>query len=409
MRGRVWSFAQILTNDRKTIDENVFDAYNSLNIQEVGAMTVRENFHAVMQYEDYEALPVVGFGFWTQTLRKWRDEGHLKPESVLDRPMYDFEYDDVTTALGFDFNWNSVVGMDQYLLDPLFEPEVVQQLEDGKQLQRDIEGNLVVVRPGEASIPQDAGHTLVDRQSWEKHYLPRLNYGAEKIDQARLTAYFGRCKMLDIPAGLFCGSLVGRLRNWLGLEEFVYLWVDDPEFFTEMVDTLGGLMFRQTEAFLSRGTFDYALFWEDICGNDGPLVLPGVLDEVAGPHYERITGLLRQHGVNVVSLDCDGKIDALVPIWLRHGVNTMFPIEIGNWNASIAPWRAQHGRELRGVGGVDKRIFGMDRAAIDAEIERLKPLVELGGYLPCPDHRIPPDAIWENVQYYCDAFRRAFS
>ena len=26
----------------------------------------------------------------------------------------------------------------------------------------------------------------------------------------------------------------------------------------------------------------------------------------------------------------------------------------------------------------------------------------LGGYIPCPDHRIPPDAKFENVQYYCD-------
>jgi hypothetical protein len=32
----------------------------------------------------------------------------------------------------------------------------------------------------------------------------------------------------------------------------------------------------------------------------------------------------------------------------------------------------------------------LDYAAIDKEIERLKPLVDLGGYIPCPDHRIPP-------------------
>jgi len=45
---------------------------------------------------------------------------------------------------------------------------------------------------------------------------------------------------------------------------------------------------------------------------------------------------------------------------------------------------------------------------VDAEIERLKPLVDLGGYIPCPDHRIPPDALWDNVRYYCDTFRKTF-
>jgi len=60
------------------------------------------------------------------------------------------------------------------------------------------------------------------------------------------------------------------------------------------------------------------------------------------------------------------------------------------------------------VGGMDKVVFSRDYAAIDAEIERLKPLVELGGFIPCPDHRIAPDAKWENVQYYCDKMHRTF-
>jgi uroporphyrinogen decarboxylase len=127
-----------------------------------------------------------------------------------------------------------------------------------------------------------------------------------------------------------------------------------------------------------------------------------------GPHYKRITDLLHAHGVQLVSLDCDGKIDALVPIWLENGVNVMFPIEVGTWNANLRPWREKYGRELRGVGGMDKKVFAQDHAAIDVEVERLRPLVELGGYIPCPDHRIPLDAKWENVQYYCERMRQVF-
>ncbi len=86
----------------------------------------------------------------------------------------------------------------------------------------------------------------------------------------------------------------------------------------------------------------------------------------------------------------------------------MFPIEVGTWGASIKPWREQYGRVLRGVGGTNKVPFARDRAAIDAEVERLRPLVELGGFIPCPDHRIAPDAKWDNVRYYCDRMRKAF-
>jgi len=154
--------------------------------------------------------------------------------------------------------------------------------------------------------------------------------------------------------------------------------------------------------------FDYAMFWEDMAYKGGPLVNPKLFRDRLAPNYKRITELLAQSGITIVSLDCDGVIDKLIPIWLENGVNTMFPIEVGTWNASIAPWRERFGRAVRGVGGVDKRIFGKDRAAIDAEIERQRPLVALGGYIPCPDHRIPGDAKWELVQYYCDRVRAVF-
>ena len=131
-------------------------------------------------------------------------------------------------------------------------------------------------------------------------------------------------------------------------------------------------------------------------------MIPSMFDEYVGPHYKRITDLLHSHGIDIISVDCDGWIDRLIPTWPKNGVNTMFPIEVGTWNASIAPWREQYGRELRGVGGMNKTVFSRDRAAVDAEIERLRPLIELGGYIPCPDHRIAPDAKYENVQYYCD-------
>ena len=83
----------------------------------------------------------------------------------------------------------------------------------------------------------------------------------------------------------------------------------------------------------------------------------------------------------------------------------MFPIEVGTWNASIAPWREKYGRELRGVGGMNKTVFARDRAAVEAEVERLKLLIALGGYIPCPDHRISPDADFELVRYYCELMR----
>jgi len=54
---------------------------------------------------------------------------------------------------------------------------------------------------------------------------------------------------------------------------------------------------------------------------------------------------------------------------------------------------------------MNKTLFSYDKKAIDNEIERLKPLIALGGYIPCPDHRIAPDAKFELVQYYAEQIK----
>ncbi len=255
----------------------------------------------------------------------------------------------------------------------------------------------------------------------ERIFRPRLRYSDRRLAGARVNAA-GQTLRFDrggreylvaeertSPRGLWCGSLFGVIRNWLGVVGLSYLTADDPALLDEIIETVAELCYQGVAAALATGiAFDYGHFWEDICFKNGPLVNPRLFAEKVGRYYRRITQLLNDHGVGIVSLDCDGKIDKLLPIWLENGVNTMFPIEVGTWHASIAPWRAQYGRELRGVGGMDKKVFAADYAAVDAEIERLWPLVALGGYIPCPDHRIPPDAKWENVQHYCERMRRVF-
>ena len=367
-------------------------------------MTFRENVDAILHYQKYDHFPVVSFGYWNETLDKWAAEGHItKREAQGYQKKGDNSPADqsIMRRLGFDFNWNSCLGTNN-LLYPAFEPEILEEKPDGSRIILDAEGLIVLVKPGIVSIPAEIGTSLTDRKAWEELYLPRLSWSARRVNTRRfknLPAPEDR----ELPIGLHCGSLIGEVRNLLGVEQLSYLYVDDEELFAEIIDTVGDLAYRCAEAVLQTGArFDYAHFWEDICFKNGPLVSPAVFEEYVAPHYKKITDLLHSYGIDIVSVDCDGYIDHLVPIWLKNGVNTMFPIEVGTWNASIAPWREKYGKELRGVGGMNKTVFSRDYAAIDAEIERLKPLIALGGYIPCPDHRIAPDAKFENVQYYCE-------
>ena len=97
--------------------------------------------------------------------------------------------------------------------------------------------------------------------------------------------------------------------------------------------------------------------------------------------------------------------DKLIPTWIENGVNVLFPIEIGTWGDQFEAARHKFGTGLLGVGGMDKTTLRRDRAAVDAEIERLKRLASMGGFIPCPDHRLMPGTKFELVQYYIDKIK----
>jgi len=370
-------------------------------------MTNRERALAVLRYEPYDRLPIVHFGYWGETLQKWVDEGHLKSDEV--RGYGDGnEVDNALAAkVGFDFNWNWMVGANGWL-DPGLESKVVAEFPDGSKHMVGGDGVIYLSKPGAGSIPAHVDYLLKDRAVWEEQFKWRFQWSEQRVNKKALESL--RSGERENPLGLLCGSLYGNIRSMLTFEGACYMLADDEALFTEIIDTVAELNYQNVRCMLESGAkFDFAHFWEDICFKNGPCISPRVFREKVGPHYKRITDLTRKHGIDVCSLDCDGKIDALVPIWLENGVNTMFPIEVGTWGASIAPWREEYGKGLLGVGGMNKNVFARDKAAVDAEVERLRRLVDLGGFIPCPDHRIAPDAKWDLVRYYCDEMRRVFA
>ncbi len=363
-------------------------------------MNLRETAMAILKYQDFDKLPVTHFGFWNETIDKWTQEGYL-PESC------GHDYTTAARYCGFDadFDWSGLAwgAPDCWnAIQPPFEPEVVAEFPDGTQHIRNSVGAVEVHKPEAGSIPGEVDHLLKDRESWEKYYLPKLQYDENRVPEQFIQTMKNR-ENSEVPVGYFAGSLIGEIRNYIGVEGLAYIYADDEDLMKEIVDTIGELRYQETKKLLESGVkIDYIHYWEDVCFKNGPLITPSFFEEFVGPHYGRISELAKSHGVDFISVDCDGCIDKLIPTWLDNGVEIMFPIEVGTWNASIAPWREKYGKIIKGVGGMNKTVFSRDRKAVDEEIERLKRLVALGGYIPCPDHRIAPDAKFELVQYYCD-------
>jgi uroporphyrinogen decarboxylase len=368
-------------------------------------MNNRERFHATMHYQARDRAPIADFGFWEETIVIWHEQG--LPEHIY------FRGSDNNTVefFGMDFGVdNTGTGVESGLF-PTFEEKIIEDHGNRIILQQP-DGVIVERDRFMSSIPKPVAHTLTDRDSWQKQFIPRLDpenpdrFPKDWASRVRFWLSPQHEQVLALPGG----SLYGWLRNWMGLEQLSLTVYDDPAFFDEMVNTVADCILGVMEKILASGVqFEACAMWEDMAYNAGPLLSPRHFKKYLVPHYRRIADLCHKHGVDVIWLDCDGKIDALLPLWLDAGINCMFPIEIGTWGADSIQFRQQYGKDLLMMGGFDKHILAQSVADIEREIYRLAPLVEEGGFIGFCDHRVPPDVPYENYLFYLEKVRQIWS
>jgi uroporphyrinogen decarboxylase len=56
-------------------------------------------------------------------------------------------------------------------------------------------------------------------------------------------------------------------------------------------------------------------------------------------------------------------------------------------------------------GGINKHALAVSNEAVDAELARIRPLIDDGGYVPDLDHSMPPDTPFDRYLYYMRRLR----
>jgi uroporphyrinogen decarboxylase len=362
-----------------------------------------------MFYGSFDRMPVIHWGVWEETRREWADQG--LPEDANSHQLFNAARIPWTipTDLGTDLIGCVQVGRNPQAgcnrLTMLYPPFPEETLEESEEYRVYRQGDGVVVKEWKhrTSTPHFIDYALKDGSDWYQ-YKKRLQPHPERIPKD-INAILAQTQGFNEPIRVRTGSLVGVIRNWMGVQNLAYLQYDDRDLLREMVDTIADLVCWELDQILPKAQVDLGWAWEDICGNNGPLINPEVFATCVVPGYQKISTKLLQFGVKLHAVDSDGVLDALLPGWLEGGVNVLYPMEIGVWKTDLMALRKRFGRELRMIGGINKLELLKDRAAIDAEIERRMPLMRDGGYIPTPDHAVLPGTPLENYRYYLESIR----
>ncbi len=376
----------------------VREGENMAQAERPRTITHGERFRAVMNYRPFDRVPLYYFGTWPETLERWQAEGLSSEEAI-------------PAETGLDPDWEAGMWtchglIHNFVLTDIAE-EVLEETEDYRVVRTPLGAVHQIGKHG-SSIPKHLKEALEPtREDWNrfKRYLdpedPRRWWeGWEE----KATALNEQDRALAIVGG----SLFGFVRDWMGVEAFSTLPYTDPVLYEDILEHMTDFFIGIYGPVVERVSFDFIYFFEDCCFNHGPLISPDIFDRYYKKRYRRLTDFYRSKGADKILLDSDGNVELLIPHWLDAGIDIVFPVEVGTWRADPVELRRKFGRDLRMMGGVDKHIIPRGEAVVRAELERLRPLVEEGGYIPLPDHRIPPECSLEQFRSYVRVFKEVF-
>jgi uroporphyrinogen decarboxylase len=360
-------------------------------------MTDRERFNRQMHYQSVDRSFNMEFGYWDENFTEWDIFVNNGIKNNAEADAF------------FSFDRIEGLGGATFMSPPIEEREI--EIRGDKRIIINGDGLLAEVPliGGGSSIPHYLKSSITTPEDWKKikeeHF--NINHPSRmiKIDEIkkRVPADVGR----DFPLGIYCGSMIGKIRDMLTFEGLAYATYDYPEMVEDMVETVCRLVENSMDQLLPHFKFDYASGWEDICFNHGPIVSLDFFREVVVPRYKRINKKLKENGIDIWYTDCDGDVRPLLPYFLESGINCLFPYEV---NSCTHPGVLldQYEGELRIMGGVDKMRLGEGKEAIKKYLQSLEKYVVKGGYIPFCDHRCPPNVKPMDYLYYLDLKEKMF-
>ena len=359
-----------------------------------GSMSARERFNNQMQFRPVDRCFNMEFGYWDENFEQW-------PIFVDNGVKNNWEADQF-----FAFDKMRYTGGNIFM-NPVFAQVEIDETDTTTIVLNPDGVHMELPKDGHSTIPHFLKSSIETPEDWKRCKAERfrLDDPIRQIDGKVIKQHHPSTR--DYPLGIYCGSLIGKIRDMLTLEGLIYAVHDYPEMVEDMVETCCQLIENMLDQLLPQVDIDFASGWEDISCNSGPLVSMDFFRNVIVPRYKRIGDKLKAAGVDIWYTDCDGDVRPFIPGFLEAGINCLFPFEV-NGSGHPAEIFSEYGREIRILGGFDKMQMIKGKEAIKRYMESLVPLVEQGGFIPFCDHRCPPDVTQKDYLYYLELKEEMF-
>jgi len=348
-----------------------------------------------------DRVPLTTGGGRKSTKERWYSEG--LPQDVSNISLY--AYQQVGGKLPWPGGGPSVRVNERMI--PQFEEKVIEEKVDSLVVQ-DWKGNVCEIS-NQYSVEYLRNAIDFVTRRWLKCPVEsradwadmkrRYDAATPQRVSANATELSGTLVDRNYPVEVHFSGPFWQLREWLGFEQLCMLFYDDTMLLQDMLDFWQEYVVQLMERVFEHMIPDGVHISEDMAYKCFSMVSPSMARKYLLPVWTRWGDVIRKHNIPVYACDSDGFIGELIPIWIEAGINCCDPIEVAAGNDIVA-FREEFGKDISYRGGVDKRAMAKGGDVLAAEMERLRPIVEDGGYTPSCDHGIPADVSWPNFLDY---------
>ena len=276
--------------------------------------------------------------------------------------------------------------------------EVILEETDEIVVARDRMGRRVRLSKNASTLALPMDYPVRTMDDWLR-VKPHYQFCGERFSDGWAEAARSRLKegwttVVGIPGGF------DEPRQLLGEENLCMAFYTEPEMIHDMLKTMAETALKVFERVTALVTVDQLNIHEDMAGKNGPLIGPKQVREFMTPYYRKVWDFLRERGTRLFFQDSDGDMTSVIPALLETGLNLLSPMEPVGDN-DIVKLRAEYGRRLAFIGGIDKYALLEGPEAINRELAyKVPPMIQTGGCVLAIDHRIPNGVSIENYRYY---------
>ncbi len=378
-------------------------------------MPNRERFRAICRGERPGDVAIT---YWhnrphTDTPRTWIEQGAPQEINNLDSFIQYFQFERIDSLFEIISGAHRAdlkkAGLSFFIVAPpivpVFEIKVIEEDERHRTETTYGGAKVMVYKEFPWRMPKYIDRPVKDRATWNE-YKKRLDPDTAERWPSDWNAFVQKTNSEDVPTCLQLFGFFASLREWLGTENMLYMFYDDPKLIEDMMEHMLYLSMGIARRAVKDLIIDRADIQEDIAYKNGPLISPDMVKKFMLPRYKQLTDFFHSNGIDIIHVDSDGNINELIPIWLDEcGINFHWPLEVAAGMDAVA-LRKRYGKDLTLAGNIDKRVFAKGKEAIREEVMSKVPfLLETGGYFPSLDHSIPPDISLENFRYFINLLR----